>query len=390
MVHVYTHIDLVLFVFMKSGTFCMKGGAFYEKYMKRTEKHLKKTTKTPYSTQISHFDLVFHRVQREGQLGYIFWWYLVVHVCVNGTCIHTLTWFSWFSWKVVLFVWKPTLSMKSTWKATKTADSTQISHYDLVFCRVQREGQLDIFYILVVYVVHVCLNGTCIHTYWPGFVGFHEMWCFLYENWYFLWKACEKHWKLKSTWKVKSTPEKWETPQKWKAHEKHMKIEKHMNSIPERWKAHEKLKHMKNTWKVKSATFHEKHMLFIMSFRVIMDFTVDFICWFHYEFHYRFHRNGILSEIHNEILLISVKSCEMLWISWNLVNFSEIQVDVIKFVMKSIMKYGGISMKFAVKSIMKSAVKSVMKSAVKSINDIHSEVCNEICSEICNEFNEIL
>ena len=46
------------------------------------------------------------------------------------------------------------------------------------------------------------------------------------------------------------------------------------------------------------------------------------------------------------------------------------------------MKYGGISMKFAVKSIMKSAVKSVMKSAVKSINDIHSE--------ICNEFNEIL
>ena len=50
--------------------------------------------------------------------------------------------------------------------------------------------------------------------------------------------------------------------------------------------------------------------------------------------------------------------------------------------MKSIMKYGGISMKFAVKSIMKSAVKSVMKSAVKSINYIHNE--------ICNEFNEIL
>ena len=28
------------------------------------------------------------------------------------------------------------------WKATKTADSTRISHYDLVFQRVQREGQL--------------------------------------------------------------------------------------------------------------------------------------------------------------------------------------------------------------------------------------------------------
>ena len=34
MVHVYTHIDLVLFVFMKSGT-------FHEKYMKTTEKQQK-------------------------------------------------------------------------------------------------------------------------------------------------------------------------------------------------------------------------------------------------------------------------------------------------------------------------------------------------------------
>ena len=80
----------------------------------------------------------------------------------------------------------------------------------------------------------------------------------------------------------------------------------------------------------------------------------------------------------------------MLWISRNLVNFSEILVDIMKFVMKLTMKYGGISMKFAVKSIMKSAVKSVMKYAVKSINDIHSEICNKKCSEICNEFNEIL
>ena len=96
------------------------------------------------------------------------------------------------------------------------------------------------------------------------------------------------------------------------------------------------------------------------------------------------------SEIHNEILLILVKSCEMLWISWNLVDFSEILVHVMKFVMKSKMKYGGFSMKFAVKSIMNSAVKSIMKYAVKDINDIHSEIFNTICSEICNEFNEIL
>ena len=133
---------------------------------------------------------------------------------------------------------------------------------------------------------------------------------------------------------------------------------------------------------MKSTTFHEKHMLFIMSFRVIMDFTVDFICWFHYEFHYRFHRNGILSEIHNEILLISVKSCEMLWISWNLVNFSEILVDVIKFVKKPIMKYGGISMKFAVKSIMKSAVKFVVNPNKISIIWNPPEV-HHIWTEIC-------
>ena len=41
------------------------------------------------------------------------------------------------------------------WKATKTSDSTQISNYDLVFHRVQREGQLGICYILVVF------GGAC-------------------------------------------------------------------------------------------------------------------------------------------------------------------------------------------------------------------------------------
>ena len=88
------------------------------------------------------------------------------------------------------------------------------------------------------------------------------------------------------------------------------------------------------------------------------------------------------SEIHNEILLISVKSCKKLWISWNLVDFSEFLVHVMKFVMKLIMKYGGFSMNFSVKSI--------MKSAVKYKNGIYSEICNKIYSEICNEFNEIL
>ena len=64
------------------------------------------------------------------------------------------------------------LFMKSTWKATKTTDSTQIAHFDLVFHRVQREGQLGVSYIMVVFggahvclVEHVCVHGGCMHTY---------------------------------------------------------------------------------------------------------------------------------------------------------------------------------------------------------------------------------
>ena len=34
--------------------------------------------------------------------------------------------------------------VKITWKSTKTADSTQISHFDLVFHRVQRDGQIQV------------------------------------------------------------------------------------------------------------------------------------------------------------------------------------------------------------------------------------------------------
>ena len=47
-------------------------------------------------------------------------------------------------------------------------DSTQISHYDLVFHRVQREGQLGISYILVVFggacMCIWCMNAhICLH-----------------------------------------------------------------------------------------------------------------------------------------------------------------------------------------------------------------------------------
>ena len=65
-------------------------------------------------------------------------------------------------------------SLKSTAlfteKQQKTADSTQISHYDLVFHRVQREGQLGISYILVVfggaYMCIWCMNAhICLHCY---------------------------------------------------------------------------------------------------------------------------------------------------------------------------------------------------------------------------------
>ena len=125
----YTHIELVLLVFMKSGTFCMKSCTFHEKYMKSTWKQLKrtwKTTKTADLTQISHFDLVFHRVLREGQLSISY--ILVVFGGVNGACMckwymytHILIWFCWFSWKVMLFyenwhfLWKALKSNKNIW-----------------------------------------------------------------------------------------------------------------------------------------------------------------------------------------------------------------------------------------------------------------------------------
>ena len=87
-----------------------------------------------------------------------------------------------FREKHVYFIWKVYAFHEKHWKATKTADSTQISHFDLVFPRVHREGQLGISYILVVFggayvclvvhvcshlflVVHVCACGACMHMF---------------------------------------------------------------------------------------------------------------------------------------------------------------------------------------------------------------------------------
>ena len=125
-----THFDLVLLVFMKCGTFCMKTSTFYEK-------HMKSNKNSWFKTQISHFDLVFHRVQREGQLdiSYI----LVVFGGVNGACMckwymytYILTWFCLFSWKVAFFVWKVVLFMKNTWKAPEKQQKHLIQHRSLI------------------------------------------------------------------------------------------------------------------------------------------------------------------------------------------------------------------------------------------------------------------
>ena len=46
-------------------------------------------------------------------------------------------------------------------KAPKTADSRQISHLDLVFHRVQKEGQLGISNTLVVFGGAHVFGGAC-------------------------------------------------------------------------------------------------------------------------------------------------------------------------------------------------------------------------------------
>ena len=132
----------------------------------------------------------------------------MVHACVNGACTHTY-WPNFVCFhknchflyeKCCTFHEKYVKSIENIWKATKAADSTQVSHFDLVFHRVQREGQLGICYILVIF------GGICIHTYWPGLVCFHEKWHF------FVWKVLlfmKSTWKgLKSTWKTSEKQQK--------------------------------------------------------------------------------------------------------------------------------------------------------------------------------------
>ena len=122
-------------LFMKSGAFCEKCSTLHEKHYAFHEKHLKsekqhwKATKTADSTQISHLDLVFHRVQREDQLC-MFWWCLVVHmcllvhvvyVCVCDASMHTYMCLVVQECKQVVFhAWNVALCMKSTWKVKST------------------------------------------------------------------------------------------------------------------------------------------------------------------------------------------------------------------------------------------------------------------------------
>ena len=74
------------------------------------------------------------------------------------------------------------------WKAKKHL----IQHRSLImtWCFIEYRGNANYVYIIFWWylVVHVCVNGACIHTYWPGFVCFHE-------KWHFSLKVHEKHWK---------------------------------------------------------------------------------------------------------------------------------------------------------------------------------------------------
>ena len=176
--------------------FLYKKRCFCQKHMKQ---HLK-ATKTTDSTQISHFDLIFHIVQRGRSTRYILYF-----VVIGGACMckwymytHILTWFCWFSWKVALFHKK---HMKSTWKATKQL----IQHRCLIltWSFIEYRGKANKVYLIFWWylVVHVCVNSACIHIYWPGFDGFHEDWHFLYKKWCFRQKHLKQHLKAtKNSW----------------------------------------------------------------------------------------------------------------------------------------------------------------------------------------------
>ena len=224
-------------VFMKSGSFCENHCGFHEKqqffvktiavFMKTIAVFVKstckvKSTKTADSTQISHFDLVFHRIQREGQLCIsLFWWCLVVHACVYGA--HICTFNCACMWCMYVHV---------------------------VICTHL--------------VVHVCAYGACMCTWciYEKHLKSEKHMKSTPEKWKIHKKHLKSNWKLtrtkkahlksENTWKahLKSEKHMKSTLQKWKVHEKHLKSEKHMKSTLQKWKVHEK--HMKSTpekWK---------------------------------------------------------------------------------------------------------------------------------------------
>ena len=160
-------------VFMKSGGFCEKWQFSPEKWKAQW-----KAPKTADSTQISHLDLVFHRVQREGQLGYlIFWWYLVVHMClVVHVCVygaHICTFNCVCIWNMYVHV--------------------------VIYAHI--------WWCMYVHMVHVCVYGASAKS-TPEKWKVHEKHTSKVKA-LEKWKAHEKHtWKVKSPCKVKSTPQK--------------------------------------------------------------------------------------------------------------------------------------------------------------------------------------
>ena len=88
------------------------------------------------------------------------------------------------------FQWK---ALRFSWKAPEKLQKPLIQHrsliFDLVFHRVQREGQLGRSYILMVFggahaclVVHICVYGACMHTYVWSFVLYNFIMDFIKCN----------------------------------------------------------------------------------------------------------------------------------------------------------------------------------------------------------------
>ena len=84
---------------------------------------------------------------------------LISYFCCFSVCFSL---FRCFSWKLQWFsnevLWAFGLSPSISLSKDQTADSTQISHFDLVFHRIHREGQLDMYFnFWQCLVVHLCV-----------------------------------------------------------------------------------------------------------------------------------------------------------------------------------------------------------------------------------------